>query len=135
MKITDIIKLMNAGNILCGIIILAGFICWLFEKDKELIHSTPIYSLQTKQKIQGSFTLGCGSINQFEKYFFYIRGERGFILHNVDVCDVELIETTNGRPRLEQWSYKFGKKGNSPTYFMYVPKNTIYNKFDSKIDN
>lgn len=58
-----------------------------------------IYSLKNDHEIHGSFFLGCGNIDEYEYYFFFVRNNNGRKMRGKErTCNVEIEETNNKRP-------------------------------------
>ena len=96
-----------------------------------------IASLTTNNQVTGSFVLGCGTINNEEKYVMMRKvGNNSYQRYKLSTKDVTIIEDDNIIPGVVQvvtnynswvvWSKQVVK------YKIYVPKGTIVKQFQIK---
>lgn len=108
---------------------------------RKVKETKPIYSLETGRSISGSFVLGCGTIDDELKYYFYVDKECGKQISSVDADSVILVETNNS-PKIEYLDYDYDfeytidnsdKIDTSVEAILYVPKKTIKMKFNANL--
>ena len=94
--------------------------------------STPIYSLDLGNKIQGSFLIGIGNIEQKPKYYFYKMEQDGMILETVS-ADYTVIIERDDMPRLIHYEIPremCKENTDSKKDVLIVPYGTIKKNFD-----
>ena len=81
----------------------------------------------------GSFVLGygCSYSSSFTdlKYYFYKKGQVGFILCSVDAQRVEIVETDDKSPCIEGLFNDDSTLKFNETYIIYVPVGTIFEEY------
>lgn len=99
-------------------------------------HYLYIYSLKNSSEMRGDFVLGTGSIGEEEYYYYFYKGENGYVRDKMPVGRVSIQENDNMRPKIVRLYQLFSqdtwiKWRSSPRedYIMYVPKNTVVQKF------
>ena len=111
------------------------------KETKKVIDST-IYleNLSDNSGVEGSFFLGCGSINNKMSYSFYAKDQKSdmFSLETIP-SDNAKIKYSSERPRLETYHYepitnksqkRFGYwKDDGPHHIFYIPNGSISNTF------
>lgn len=129
-------------------IILHLFLCLILNifdigfTESRNNHSTPIYSLNNSQSIQGSFFLGTGHIQQTENYFMFTKDERGgYSRVTIPVQNASLFLGTQ-TPELKWQEINYVVSGwvsfipfsrtERTKYDIFVPENTIIQKFEVK---
>ena len=80
---------------------------------------TPIISLTLNGKVEGTFFLGSGSIEDEPVYYFYKEKEGGLILDYVYATETIVIETNDVEPVLVEYGCTFKQSK------LYVPEGTI----------
>lgn len=95
------------------------------EKKSGIIYDLDIYSIKNSNSIKGNFFLGTGTINSFETYIFFKKGNFGYIKDYVYSSNIEIIFRNDIKP-----SYKQIVIDGEVKEFIFVPKNTIKMKFD-----
>ena len=88
-----------------------------------------IYSLDRGSAVEGSFTLGSGTIDTYIAYYFYIETDHGFQLKTLridDYTEIYLVEDDNTTPHV----VKIKEKGGNPYYIIYVPEGTVVQQFE-----
>lgn len=103
--------------------------------------------------INGSFVLGVGSVHSKEVkdiyYYFYMRGQEGFVLRSINSDYVEIIPMDSGEPYIKGHFDKYGDlyepidlfgydeeyKYSMTHYKMYIPSDYITETYDLDINN
>ena len=85
----------------------------------------------------GSFVLGCGysvsgSCTEL-KYYFYKKGQVGYILCSIGVDRVEIVETNDKPPGIEGVFNDNGSFKLLEDYIIYVPVGTIYEEYKVRL--
>lgn len=119
-------------------IFLFGTIFWIDaekigQKEEHYLH---IYSLRNSNELSGSFVLGSGSIEETEYYYYFYKGKNGFVRDKMPVSQVSIQESDSIKPKIVSLEDVYSKDtwvkwSDSPSdeYIMYVPKNTVVQKF------
>lgn len=77
------------------------------EVEEYVVGEERIYSLETSSKIDGSFILGSGTINQKFIYVFYKKNMDGsYHLDYIDASDTDIVETNTTEPCIQEIRYK-----------------------------
>jgi hypothetical protein len=106
------------------------------EEYKEHLHW--VKSLGNDKYLEGSFTLGSGTIGEVDYYFYYMETSSGYKRLKVRVSNTYLVETDSRPPEIvEDKEYvndsdMFLKHMNNDRVkykVMYVPKGTIIRDF------
>ena len=94
----------------------------------------PIVSLRGEIQAEGSFFLGCGSIDGYEYLMtFRERRDGGLERLQVPMYKVVIYEDSDESPYVEIWDYFWsGSKGTKDRYEFHVPKGTIIKEFKLK---
>lgn len=115
----------------------------------------PIKSIKNDREVQGSFFLGCGTVNEYEYYYFFQVNEKGrFERVQIGTWKAEIEETDSKKPciaypyertavrkdKVKNYKWWFFNHENeytkttSPVWgeniIIYVPKGTILTKFE-----
>lgn len=102
-------------------------------KTEEVVDEFEIVSLQDNSSTEGSFFLGCGSINGSMKYVFYYKSDESYKMFMVDYYMAEIVLTDkksyNKQIRTVKTDALINKFafGSLPEnrYVFYVPSGTI----------
>lgn len=77
------------------------------EVEEYVMREERIYSLETSSKIDGSFVLGSGTINQKFIYVFYKKNTDGsYHLDYIDASNVDIVESDTTEPCIQYINYK-----------------------------
>jgi hypothetical protein len=119
--------------------VLSIFIWHYYFDETEEIHEHEywIHSLGNDKYLEGEFTLGSGSIEEIDYYFYYINTSKGFKRCKTRVDKSFIIETNDVKPHIETVviHYKDEEKffktidGTTNHRVIYVPKGTIIKEF------
>ena len=134
------------GSIILGglksiiVTILLGAICFSIisvEADIQTVPSsnTQLYALQDSNSVQGTFFMGCGSIDGSMKYTYLIKDGDAFQLKTINTNGVNIKET-DSEPHIVFYKnvYKNPKVAwwvgdvpiiDNPNPEIYIPKGTI----------
>ena len=115
----------------------------VFKESCREGHSIEIVSLSNSQSVSGSFFLGSGIINSTEYYFSFVRNSDGsFSRWKTPTYNAKLYLTNNKKPqiiwdricyRAPSWlTYITCNQYQNSSYDIYVPENTIIQKFEVK---
>ena len=141
MSWTDIVKNALLTFILTlGVSVLSfGFINTLKPKEEQEVvaecHEIKSFSLYSNSSSStfGSFSLGCGYVVSTSgsklEYYFYKKGQVGYVLCSIDAKRVEIVETDDKPPCIEGSFYDNGGLKWNETYIIYVPVGTIYEEY------
>ena len=98
-----------------------------------------IASLKNDGVVSGNFTLGCGSIEQTEYYFYFYKTiNGGYARGKKPVDETIIVEDDSQRPHIEVLTVSYTSRsglvkkyhdGEENEYKIIVPKGTILNKF------
>jgi hypothetical protein len=125
-------------GLVLGIAISMGFGALPVEKVYKLTGQEYLYALQDKTGVsEGSFFLGCGSIDSKEYYYYYKKvSENSFKMGKIETEDALVIEDDNETPRIETYMQRWK---NENWYWLgipakekikvYIPKNSIVSKY------
>lgn len=108
------------------------------ERETVETNRVEIYSIGNQTGVEGSFIFGSGHIDSEMYYFYYEKGDYGYIIKKIKSQDVEIVErddeepigyivTYDNVPKQENWFIAFGKKvfSNLSKTVIYLPKNSI----------
>lgn len=110
--------------------------------------SMKLMAFSDSHRVQGSFFLGCGSIQDVDYYFYYsVDPKDGAILQGkVPVNETRLYEQDREDGLLEIWTTKYvrGKsiwalksgqtETSRPSYKIYVPRGTVLRRFVADLE-
>lgn len=100
-----------------------GLICFALKADKNREQKEMgnvqerkicgcVVNSNSEKRASGVFILGTGIISSGSsmnvKYYFYMQGEKGFSLEELDANDVEIIETDEVPPHIEGHFNEYG---------------------------
>lgn len=100
-----------------------------------------LQSIQDNSNTEGTFFLGCGSVDEEMKYTFYYKTNKGFKIKQIPCKEATIIhKEVNKKPRAELVINKrkddntimdyFSIVIDRPNYNIYVPKGTIKNNYN-----
>lgn len=97
-----------------------------------------ITSIKNSNEVGGSFTLGCGTIEQTEYYYYYYKSVDGYVRGKKPVNDTFIVEDGSDKPHIEVKMTHFESKSGlfnytdveMEKYKIVVPKGTVVNKFE-----
>jgi hypothetical protein len=97
-----------------------------------------ITSIKNSNEVGGSFTLGCGTIEQTEYYYYYYKSVDGYVRGKKPVNETFIVEDGSDKPHVEVKMTHFESKSGLFTYHdeenskykIVVPKGTVVNKFE-----
>lgn len=129
------------GACLFGVssLISAAFYGSVVGVESTEIESIEIYSIGIRDSIEGSFTLGCGSINTEYVYSYYTKDDDDCFILNKTYCNISKIKETNDiSPCIKRYRevFKDGKTsrmwafgnyiyGDPDYYIIYIPEGSI----------
>lgn len=109
------------------------------------VESTPIYSIGLRDRTEGSFMLGCGSVDTRTVYSYYVKDEDDFFILKRTYCsDTKLKETNEIQPCIKaygkrfkdgktSWMWAWGNYIFSPrisSYVIYIPEGSIIQTYN-----
>lgn len=123
-----------------GSLLLIVFIQFIDGKTSKSYKPTiNIASLKNDGVVSGNFTLGCGSIEQTEYYFYFYKTiNGGYARGKKPVNETIIVEDDSQRPHIEVLNVSFTSRSGlikkysdaqENDYKIIVPKGTILNKF------
>ena len=97
-----------------------------------------ITSIKNSNEVGGTFTLGCGTIEQTEYYYYYYKSVDGYVRGKKPVNKTFIVEDSSDKPHIEFKMRHFESKSGLFTYHdeeqdiykIVVPKGTVVNKFE-----
>ncbi len=88
---------------------------------------------ETATSASGAFYLGCGYVTSSGstelKYYFYKKGQVGYVLCSISASRVELVETDEKPPGIEGIFTDSGDIKLFENYVIYVPTGTIFEEY------
>lgn len=88
---------------------------------------------ETSTSASGAFYLGCGYVTSSGstdlKYYFYKKGQVGYVLCSISASRVELVETDEKPPGIEGIFTDSGDIKMFDDYVIYVPTGTIFEEY------
>ena len=85
-------------------------------------HVADIMSVSRGSGVEGSFTLGCGTVKDVQYYFYYYETDKGVKLGKIESDKTYVVETDKYTPSL----YEIKELHTFNEYYnLYVPYNTI----------
>lgn len=125
------------GCALCWAMICGFSQCYL-ETSMQEVSNVEIYSLNNDTEIYGHFTFGSGTIKEEMYYYYYVKGDYGYMIEKIKAKGVEIVEREDEEQIANIITYKkklvkennwvaFGKDIFEQTYkvIMYVPKGSV----------
>jgi len=114
-------------------------------KEYVKIEEVPIYALQNKIGVQGSFFLGCGRVRDEIKIFYITKKEFGYMIESISANDVYLNEK-DCEPRIEKYAETFKNDFLQANFYLPVrflktktivniPPNSIKYNFNIDLSN
>jgi hypothetical protein len=97
-----------------------------------------IASIKNSNEVSGSFTLGCGTIEQTEYYYYYYKSVDGYVRGKKPVDKTFIVEDGSDKPHVEIKMTHFESKSGlfdyhdeeGDKYKIVVPKGAVVNKFE-----
>ena len=138
-RVLSSIILMPIISLLGSLLLIIG-IQTIDGKSTEAYKPTiNIASLKNDGVVSGNFTLGCGSIEQTEYYFYFYKTiNGGYARGKKPVDETIIVEDDSQRPHIEVLTVSYTSRsglvkkyhdGEENEYKIIVPKGTILNKF------
>ena len=126
------------GSLLLTLLI---FFCvrWVDSNETEYYsRRANITSIKNSNEVGGSFTLGCGTIEQTEYYYYYYKSVDGYVRGKKPVNNTFIVEDGSDKPHIEVKMIHFESKSGlfdyhdeeNETYKIIVPKGTVVNRFE-----
>ncbi len=121
------------------IIIIFPCVRWMDSDSTEYYsRRANITSIKNSNEVGGSFTLGCGTIEQTEYYYYYYKSVEGYVRGKKPVNSTFIVEDGSDKPHVEVKMTHFESKSGlfkyvdeeNVTYKIIVPKGTVVNKFE-----
>jgi hypothetical protein len=115
------------------------FIRWIDSDTTEYYsRRANITSIKNSNEVGGSFTLGCGTIEQTEYYYYYYKSVDGYVRGKKPVNQTFIVEDGSVKPHIEVKMTHFESKSGLFNYIdeemekykIVVPKGTVVNKFE-----
>lgn len=103
-----LIPLFVSGMILllCGMVSgMVNDIGWSETKREEV--TVNIVSIEKSKTVEGTFFLGCGSVDGSMKYYWYEKTDKGYLLENTYASDCYIIESNEVGPHatyIKRWN-------------------------------
>lgn len=121
------------------------------KQNMENVQTKEIQScvLTSNDSVSGAFVLGTGGVRSSSKvqYYFYMEGERGFVLQSLDSDRVEIVILEEGDvPHIEghftergelykSWSTESEYDYVMNKYYLYLPSDYITEEYDMNYPN
>ncbi|MBP2070877.1 hypothetical protein [Thermoanaerobacterium butyriciformans] len=134
----------------CGSMLISTILSFVlpYKYETKIVSVKPIFSVESGNKVNGTFVLGTGSIDQTIVYYYYVQEKEGIKLESADSDNVYIVES-NKKPVIETvvekpvYTYHWiGKiiglsSAHVPvTYYkLIVPRNTVKKVFDLQLRN
>lgn len=121
------------------IIIIFPCVRWMDSDSTEYYsRRANITSIKNSNEVGGSFTLGCGTIEQTEYYYYYYKSVEGYVRGKKPVNSTFIVEDGSDKPHVEVKMIHFESNSGlfkyvdeeNETYKIIVPKGTVVNKFE-----
>jgi hypothetical protein len=115
------------------------FVRWVDSNETEYYSRRgDITSIKNSNEVGGTFTLGCGTIEQTEYYYYYYKSVDGYVRGKKPVNKTFIVEDGSDRPHVEVKMKHFESKSGlfdyideeMEKYKIVVPKGTVVNKFE-----
>lgn len=112
--------------ILVAALVFSAFtVSFCLDKHDVVVETKNLVSLQDGSSVEGSFFLGCGTINEKPSYTYYVKtGENQFVLKSVGAEYCTVVYTT-GKPCIKTIRKSF----NSDTLNYWFFQNTGYDRY------
>lgn len=139
--VVTILLLMFIG-FFCSLLLTLGifmFVRWVDSNETEYYsRRANITSIKNSNEVGGSFTLGCGTIEQTEYYYYYYKSVDGYVRGKKPVNNTFIVEDSSDKPHVEVKMTHFESKSGlfdyhdeeNEKYKIVVPKGTVVNKFE-----
>lgn len=117
------------GGALLAFILVFGFFLYMGASATMITETHPIYSIGDSLGVEGSFVLGCGSINSVPVYLFYMdAGNGGYRLGHVEATYSVIYEDAPEHTGYITATYPSCEYPNG--WDIHVPKGTIKREFN-----
>ena len=138
-KIMTSIIVMPLISIMASLLLIIGIQTIDGKTTKSYKPTINIASLKNDGVVSGNFTLGCGSIEQTEYYFYFYKTiNGGYARGRKPVNETIIVEDDSQRPHIEVLNVSYTSRSGlikkyadseENDYKIIVPKGTILNKF------
>lgn len=118
-------------------VLITGICSVIFPTEYKLIEKHNLLALNGNNKVSGNFFLGTGHINSEMKYYYIIKQKNGKIIKTVSYNNIVIFNSEN--PKIEKYKKVYKNKLLNKLIFdplfynkyrIYIPKNSIKNKYE-----
>lgn len=124
-------------------LLVGGIVAKSSPNEYKIMSTESLLVIQDNKEIEGSFFLGCGTINGNMKYVYIVEEEFGQTMKSINVNDVYLKETQDNEPKIVHYKQQVINRKlnfwfltdewlNDTKTVIEVPNGTI--KYDYNID-
>ena len=109
-----------------------------FQGDYATISTQPLKTIGIDEDLQGSFFLGCGSINSEDKFIYIVKVDNlGYKVQEVDIDDCYIVEENIEQPYLEISNIKWRDwvVTSKDRYIFHIPPNSIKENYEVNIND
>lgn len=109
-----------------------------FQGDYATISTQPLKTIGIDEDLQGSFFLGCGSINSEDKFIYIVKVDNlGYKVQEVDIDDCYIVEENIEQPYLEISNIKWRDwvVTSNDRYIFHIPPNSIKENYEVNIND
>ena len=109
-----------------------------FQGDYATISTQPLKAIGIDEDLQGSFFLGCGSINSEDKFIYIVKVDNlGYKVQEVDIDDCYIVEENIEQPYLEISNIKWldWVVTSKDRYIFHIPPNSIKENYEVNIND
>lgn len=109
-----------------------------FQGDYATISTQPLKAIGIDEDLQGSFFLGCGSINSEDKFIYIVKVDNlGYKVQEVDIDDCYIVEENIEQPYLEISNIKWRDwvVTSNDRYIFHIPPNSIKENYEVNIND
>lgn len=113
------------------------------DTHPEYNHSKDIYSVADGSEVKGAFTLGTGSVDE-KQYFYFVKSDgAGKRIDKIEVDATVIYEMDKEKPKIEFYDerytsafarFMFGEYSGSHSYKLFVPENTITKEYNIDLE-
>ena len=109
-----------------------------FQGDNATMSTQPLEAIGIDEDLQGSFVLGCGSINSEDKFIYIVKVDNlGYKIQEVDIDNCYIIEEGIEQPYLEISNIKWRDwvVTSNDRYIFHIPPNSIKENYEVNIND
>lgn len=133
---------------LLAILIIGGIIGTFLPTKDVPIDTWYIYSVEDNMQTEGSFVLGCGSVDEDLTYYYMVNTNRGYKVKDIPAseCYIKIIGSNDDdgitTPQIVEYQGEFinenhywiGMPSGHSYSVMYVPEDTIKEKYNVDLE-